>query len=133
VRVLLLEAGGPDRKQEIHIPAGWPKLFKTDCDWNYETEPQPHMNNRRLYWPRGKTLGGSSSINALIYTRANRRDHDRWRDLGNDGWGYDDLLGYYKKAENQERAPLSKRAPRPACRATTISTAPIKKAAGCFR
>lgn len=104
VRVLLLEAGGPDRKQEIHIPAGWPKLFKTDFDWNYETEPQPHMHNRRLYWPRGKTLGGSSSINAMVYTRANRRDHDRWRDLGNDGWGYDDVLGYYKKAENQERA-----------------------------
>jgi choline dehydrogenase len=104
VRVLLLEAGGPDRKQEIHIPAGWPKLFKSVVDWNYQTEPQPHMNNRQLYWPRGKTLGGSSSTNAMIYTRANRRDHDRWRDLGNAGWGSDDVLGYYKKAENQERA-----------------------------
>ena len=74
VSVLLLEAGGRDRKQEIHIPAAWPKLLKSDVDWAFETEPQPRLDNRRLYWPRGKVLGGSSSINAMIYTRGNRRD-----------------------------------------------------------
>ncbi|HXG64262.1 MAG TPA: choline dehydrogenase [Blastocatellia bacterium] len=104
-RVLLLEAGGPDKKQEIHIPAAWPKLFKSPCDWAYFTEEQPRLNNRKLYWPRGKVLGGSSSINAMIYSRANRNDHDRWRELGNEGWGYTDVLPYYKKAENQERGP----------------------------
>lgn len=100
--VLLLEAGQPDKKQEIHIPAGWPKLLKSDVDWAYETVPQPHLNQRRLYWPRGKTLGGSSSTNALIYSRANRADHERWRALCGAGWGYDDLLPYYKKAEHQQ-------------------------------
>ena len=101
--VLLLEAGGPDTKQEIHIPAAFGKLFKTEVDWAYETAPQPHMDGRRLYWPRGKMLGGSSSINAMIYMRGHRRDYDRWAALGNDGWGYDDVLPYFKKAENQER------------------------------
>src|SRR5262245_30461358 len=74
--VLLIEAGGQDARQEIHIPAGWPKLFKSDVDWAFTTEPQPRLAQRRLYWPRGKVLGGSSSINALIYTRAHPRDFD---------------------------------------------------------
>lgn len=100
--VLLLEAGKPDKKQEIHIPAAWPKLFKSDYDWAYETEPQKHLNHRKLYWPRGKTLGGSSSTNALIYSRANRYDHDHWHELCGNGWGYDDFLRYYKKAEVQQ-------------------------------
>jgi choline dehydrogenase len=104
-KVLLLEAGGPDKKQEIHIPAAWPKLFKTPFDWNYSTEEQPHLNGRKLYWPRGKVLGGSSSVNVMIYSRANARDHDQWRSLGNDGWGFADVLPYYKKSENQERGP----------------------------
>ena len=103
IRVLLLEAGKPDKKQEIHIPAAWPKLFKSPFDWNYSTEEQPHLNNRKLYWPRGKVLGGSSSINAMIYSRANAKDHDEWRELGNEGWSYKDVLPYYKKAEHQER------------------------------
>jgi choline dehydrogenase len=103
VKVLLLEAGAPDKKQEIHIPAAFPKLFKTDCDWAYVTEPQPQLYNRSIYWPRGKTLGGSSSINALVYSRANRVDHDRWRDFGAEGWSYDELLPYYKKSEHNER------------------------------
>jgi choline dehydrogenase len=103
VKVLLLEAGGPDKKQEIQIPAAFPKLFKTDCDWAYQTEPQPHLNGRGIFWPRGKTLGGSSAINAMVYTRANRVDHDRWRDFGVEGWAYDDLLPYYKKSEHNER------------------------------
>jgi len=69
VRVLLLEAGGPDRRLEIRIPAAFAKLFRTACDWAYETEPEPGCAGRRLYWPRGKTLGGSSAINAMIYVR----------------------------------------------------------------
>jgi choline dehydrogenase len=103
VKVLLLEAGGPDKKQEIHIPAAFTKLFKSPYDWAYYTEPQTHLNNRRLYWPRGKVLGGSSSLNAMIYTRGNRGDYDAWRGLGNDGWCFADVLPYFKKAENRER------------------------------
>ena len=102
-RVLLLEAGGADSAKEIHIPAAFSKLFKTQVDWNYATEPEPHLHNRRLYWPRGKVLGGSSSINAMIYIRGNPADYDRWRDLGNTGWGFADVLPYFKKSENQER------------------------------
>ncbi len=103
VKVLLLEAGGPDKKQEIQIPAAFPKLFKTDCDWAYETEDLEQMNHRRMFWPRGKVLGGSSSINAMVYSRANRGDHDGWRELGAEGWSYDDILPYYKKSEHNER------------------------------
>jgi len=103
VKVLLLEAGGPDKKQEIHIPAAFNKLFKSECDWAYETEPQQHLHNRKIFWPRGKVIGGSSSINAMIYSRANRGDHDRWRELGIEGWSYDDILPYYKKSEHNER------------------------------
>ena len=103
--VLLLEAGGPDKKQEIHIPAAFSKLFKTPVDWEYYTEEEPQMVNRKMYWPRGKVLGGSSSINAMIYIRGHRHDYDSWRDAGNEGWGYTDVLPYFKKAENQERGP----------------------------
>ena len=103
VKVLLLEAGCPDKKQEIQIPAAFPKLFKTECDWAYFTEELEQMDRRRMFWPRGKTLGGSSSINAMVYSRANRGDHDLWRELGIEGWGYDDILPYYKKSENNER------------------------------
>jgi choline dehydrogenase len=101
--VLLLEAGGPDDAQEIHIPVAFSSLFKSPIDWAYETEEQSHLNNRRLYWPRGKVLGGSSSINAMIYMRGNRRDYDHWGELGNEGWSYADVLPYFKKAENEER------------------------------
>lgn len=103
--VLLLEAGGPDKKQEIHIPAAFSKLFKTPVDWEYYTEEEPQMANRKMYWPRGKVLGGSSSINAMIYIRGHRHDYDSWREAGNEGWGYADVLPYFKKAENQERGP----------------------------
>ncbi len=102
VTVLLVEAGPPDRQREIHIPAAFSKLFKTPLDWNYTTEPQEHLNGRRLYWPRGKMLGGSSSMNAMIYIRGRRSDFDAWRDLGNPGWGFDDLLPLFKAAESQE-------------------------------
>ncbi|AFY31420.1 GMC family oxidoreductase [Calothrix sp. PCC 7507] len=101
--VLLLEAGRTDNKAEIHIPAGFPKLFKTEYDWAYYTEKQPDLNNRELYWPRGKVLGGSSSINAMIYIRGNCYDYDHWHDLGNVGWSAKEVLSYFKKAENQER------------------------------
>lgn len=103
ITVLLLEAGGADEAQEIHIPAAFSGLFKSPLDWAYETEEQPHLNNRKLYWPRGKVLGGSSSINAMVYIRGNRRDYDHWRALGNEGWGYVDVLPYFKKSENEER------------------------------
>lgn len=101
--VLLLEAGGPDKKQEIHIPAAFSKLFKTTYDWAYQTEEEPYLNHRQLYWPRGKMLGGSSSMNAMIYIRGHRLDYDSWREAGNPGWGFDEVLPYFKKAENQER------------------------------
>ncbi len=103
VRVLLLEAGGPDRQREIRIPAAFPKLFKSKCDWAFYTEEQSHLLGRKLYWPRGKVLGGSSSINAMIYIRGNCLDYDHWRSMGNDGWGYEDVLPYFKRAEDQQR------------------------------
>jgi choline dehydrogenase len=103
IKVLLLEAGGPDKQKEIHIPAAFSKLFKGPCDWAYYTEPEAQMGNRNLYWPRGKVLGGSSSLNAMIYIRGQRHDYDQWRDLGNPGWGYADVLPYFRKSEDQER------------------------------
>lgn len=101
--VLLLEAGKPDDKQEIHVPAAFAKLFKTEYDWQYETEPEPQLNQRQMYWPRGKMLGGCSSINAMIYIRGHRHDYDQWAEQGNEEWGYDDILPFFKKAENNER------------------------------
>lgn len=103
VRVLLLEAGVADRHPFIHIPAAFSRLFKTAVDWQLFTERQAHLNHRQLYWPRGKVLGGSSSINAMIYVRGHREDYDNWQTLGNDGWGFADVLPYFKKSENQER------------------------------
>lgn len=101
--VLVLEAGGPDNAKEIHIPAAFSALFKTEHDWAYETEPQESMNGLKLYWPRGKMLGGSSSINAMIYQRGAPSDYDGWAEKGNEEWGWDDVLPYFKKAQNQER------------------------------
>lgn len=101
--VLLLEAGGPDEEQGIHIPAAFPTLFKTPFDWAYETVPQTHCNNRTDYIPRGKVFGGSSSINAMIYQRGAPANFNRWAEMGNEGWGWDDVLTYYHKAQNQER------------------------------
>ncbi len=103
VKVLLLEAGNPDKSQKIKIPAGYPDLFKTKYDWAFYTEKQSHLNNRQLYFPRGKVLGGSSSINAMIYIRGNAGDYDNWQNLGNDGWSSKEVLSYFKKAENQSR------------------------------
>ena len=103
VRVLLLEAGGRDWRPEIKIPAAFSHLFKTAVDWNYETEPQPGCTDRRMYWPRGRVLGGSSSINAMIYMRGHRADYDGWAARGNPGWSYADLLPYFKRSEDNQR------------------------------
>lgn len=103
VRVLLLEAGGPDTSTKLHIPLAWSQNLKTEVDWDYKTVPQPHLFNRELYWPRGKTLGGTSSINAMIYMRGNAWDYDHWAELGNEGWSYEEVLPYFKKSEHQER------------------------------
>ncbi|MES2797880.1 MAG: GMC family oxidoreductase N-terminal domain-containing protein [Bacteroidota bacterium] len=101
-QVLLLEAGGPDKKMEIHIPAGYIKLFRSEVDYNFSTEPQKHVNNRRIPVPRGKVLGGCSSINAMAYVRGNKADYDEWSQLGNPGWEYDKLLPLFKKSEHSE-------------------------------
>ncbi|MCB8881078.1 choline dehydrogenase [Acidisoma cellulosilytica] len=103
-RVLLLEAGGWDRNMWIHIPIGYGKLFKdATVNWMYQTEPEPELNNRRIFQPRGKVLGGSSSINGLVYLRGQREDFDLWRQLGNPGWGFDDVLPYFRKSEDHQR------------------------------
>jgi len=105
VKVLLLEAGGRDSRREVRIPAAFSKMFQTPVDWTYFTEAEPHLNDRKLFWPRGKMLGGCSSINAMIYIRGNRKDYDHWRDLGSAGWGYADVLPYFRKSEDQQRGP----------------------------
>lgn len=103
VKVLLLEAGKPDTKPTIHIPAAWSQTLNSDVDWQYATDPEPNMNNRRMIWPRGKTLGGCSSINAMIYIRGHRYDYDLWAELGNPGWSFEEVVPYFKKSQNQER------------------------------
>ena len=103
-RVLLLEAGPPDKNPWIHIPLGYAKTYVDPAvNWKFETEPQPQMENRRLYLPRGKTLGGSSSINGMVYIRGHHADYDEWRQRGCTGWDWDSVLPYFKKAENQAR------------------------------
>ncbi len=102
--VLLLEAGPKDTNIWIHVPIGYAKLFKEKTvNWMYQTEPEPGLGGRQVFQPRGKVLGGSSSINGLLYVRGQHEDYDRWRQRGNVGWGYDDVLPYFKKAENQVR------------------------------
>jgi choline dehydrogenase len=103
-RVLLLEAGGHDRHFWIHVPLGFAKLFNdARVNWLYKSEPEPELNNRQIIQPRGKVLGGSSSINGLLYVRGQHEDYDHWRQLGNTGWAFDDVLPYFRRAENQER------------------------------
>jgi choline dehydrogenase len=104
-RVLLCEAGPPDRSRAIHAPIGFTRLFRSRYDWNFRTEPEPHIGGRRLYIPRGRTLGGSSSINAMIYIRGRDDDYDRWRDGGCEGWGFADVLPAFLRAEDQARGP----------------------------
>jgi choline dehydrogenase len=104
VEVLLIEAGGRDKSLMIHMPAGIPALIgkKNPHNWYYDTEGQLHLNNRKLYWPRGKGWGGSSSINGMIYIRGHARDYDHWRQMGNEGWSFADVLPYFKRAESNE-------------------------------
>jgi choline dehydrogenase len=102
--VLLLEAGPKDNNLWIHVPLGYGRLFKEKTvNWMYQTEPEPGLDGRTVFQPRGKVLGGSSSINGLLYVRGQHEDYDRWRQRGNSGWGYEDVLPYFKKAENQQR------------------------------
>ena len=156
--VLLLEAGPRDRNIWIHVPLGYGKLFKAkSVNWMYQTEPEPGLNGRSVFQPRGKVLGGSSSINGLLYVRGQHEDYDRWRQLGNTGWGFDDVLPYFKAAEDQQRGadefhgvggplpvsdtrhpdPLSdafiRLRPRPALRKIPTSTVRPRKAPAGFR
>ncbi len=102
-RVLLLEAGGKDWYPWIHVPVGYFKtLHNPLTDWSYKTEPDPGLNGRSIDWPRGKTLGGSSSINGLLYIRGQHQDYDHWRQLGNAGWSFEDVLPYFKRSEDQQ-------------------------------
>jgi choline dehydrogenase len=103
-RVLLLEAGGEDRNRWIHIPLGFGKTFADpSVNWCYETEPDPGAGDRRVFWPRGKVLGGSSSINGMVYIRGQAEDFEHWRQLGNTGWSFDDVLPYFRRSEHQMR------------------------------
>ena len=157
-RVLLLEAGGEDSNIWIHIPLGYGKLFtNAQGQLALQTEPEPELNNRRDIQPRGKVLGGSSSINGLLYIRGQPEDYDHWRQLGNTGWSFDDVLPYFGAPRTRSAAPTSctasadrsryptsasrircampssRRRSRPACRATRISTAPTQEGAGYFQ
>src|SRR3954469_23019184 len=103
VRVLLIEAGGKDRHPNIKIPAGFAKQFHTKLDWDYATDPEPHCDGRSLFIPRGKSLGGSSSMNAMLYVRGRPLDYDLWEAQGATGWGWNDVRPYFLRAENNER------------------------------
>ena len=103
-RVLLLEAGGKDLSPWLHIPIGYFKtMHNPSFDWCYQTEPDEGIAGRRLQWPRGKVLGGSSALNGLLYVRGQPADYDRWAELGNPGWSYADVLPYFKKSEDNQR------------------------------
>src|SRR5688500_8684184 len=103
-RVLLLEAGPADRYPWIHIPIGYGKtMFHRRYNWGFHTEPEPTMGDRRMYWPRGRVLGGSSSINGLIYVRGQPQDYDRWAAAGNEGWAWKDVLPAFIRMERNSR------------------------------
>ena len=103
-RVVLLEAGPRDTNPWIHIPLGYGKtMTDPSVNWCYETEPEPNLDNRRIFWPRGRVLGGSSSINGLVYIRGQAEDFDHWRQLGNPGWSFEDVLPYFRRSEDQIR------------------------------
>jgi choline dehydrogenase len=101
--VLLLEAGGPDTAAELHVPAMFPLVFKSGLDWDLFGEEEPGLGGRRLYLPRGRVIGGSSSVNAMIYLRGHRADFDEWAETGCTGWSYDEVLPYFKRSEDNER------------------------------
>jgi choline dehydrogenase len=101
--VLVLEAGGPDDDPRIRVPSSFRQLLASPFNWEYSTRQEPSLNERKISWPQGRGWGGSGSISAMIYVRGHPHDFDRWEELGNPGWGYDAVLPYFKKAENQER------------------------------
>jgi len=103
VSVLLIEAGPPDAVPQIHIPAAVVSIGQSRYDWSYVSAPEPQMDGRFVFLPRGRTLGGSSSVNAMVYIRGNRADYDEWLELGFEGWGWDDVLPYFLRAEDNER------------------------------
>ena len=104
IKVLLIEAGPHANRFWVNTPAGMAKLyFNEKLNWNYYTEAMPMLKDRQMYWPRGKTLGGSSAINGMVFIRGHRADFDSWKDLGNPGWGYDDVLPFFRKMEHFER------------------------------
>jgi choline dehydrogenase len=107
-RVLLLEAGNEDKPLRVRAPGLYNLLWRTKYDWDLYTEPQAHVDGRRMYWPRGKLLGGTSCLNAMVYIRGHRSNYDEWRDLGNPGWGFESVLPYFKKSEafNGPSSPL---------------------------
>ncbi len=102
-KVLLLEAGSRDTNPMIHMPGGLGKLFGPKVNWRFHTAPQKNLDNREVWYPQGKTLGGSSSINAMIYIRCQKEDYDNWAALGNDGWSYEEILPYFRRAEDNDR------------------------------
>ena len=103
-RVLLLEAGGKDTYPWIHIPLGYAKTFVNPrVNWMFDSEPEPNLNDRIMYQPRGKVLGGTSSINGMVYMRGNHADYDEWRQRGCEGWDWESVLPYFRKAEDNER------------------------------
>jgi choline dehydrogenase len=105
-KVLLLEAGGAGRSPFIHVPLGYSMLYNNPrVNWCFNSEPEPHLNNRRLFQPRGKVMGGTGAINGMIYMRGQPEDFDGWKEQGCAGWGWDDVLPFFKKSEDQERGP----------------------------
>ncbi|SDB70005.1 GMC family oxidoreductase [Belnapia rosea] len=106
VRVVLLEAGSRDRNPWLHVPIGYAKtMYHPTLSWNLMTEPEPELGGRQVPWPRGRVLGGSSAINGLLYVRGQHEDYDHWRQLGCTGWSFEDVLPYFRRAEDQERGP----------------------------
>jgi len=102
VSVLLLEAGGPDTALPLHVPAAFSRLFRSEYDWSYDTVPQPELENRTIYWPRGKTLGGSSSLNAMMWIRGFAADYDDWADAASEGWSWRSLVPYFHRVERTQ-------------------------------
>ena len=103
-QVVVLEAGGEDTDRRIRMPVTWTQLFRSPIDWDYLTEPQPELNGRQLYWPRGKTLGGSSSMNAMMWIRGFAADYDEWAEHCGEQWSFNGIVKYFKQIENVEGA-----------------------------
>ena len=104
VRVVVLEAGPPDKNKFAHIPAAFAKLFRSELDWNYLTEPQPRLDDRRIYWPRGRMFGVSSSMNAMMWVRGFRADYDEWALLAGEEWNFAAAIDAFRRVENVEDA-----------------------------